>query len=663
MAATPNRSTPYRTKPDPELTGWPSGVPYIIGNEGCERFSFYGMRAILYAYAVSLYVNLLGLPPKADGLPEGTLTATSAGTATTHLFMAAVYALPMIGAIIADRWLGKYRTILWLSLVYCAGHAALAAFESPQLQKDLLGTVLIDPIQGLYLGLALIAIGSGGIKPCVSANVGDQFGQGNWHLLSKVFNAFYFIINFGSAFATLLIPMIRGKEHEVVIDGRTYIQYAGSASLAFAVPGILMGLASLFFWMGRKKFVHVPPTQPGRLGLLDVASGTALFLVIGYPIFFHEFTPWWGTLLISGGCLALFGTLFAWRQSLKADDGFLAVMFYAVTSSFRKGGEERDHLAEPLRDSDRHVVASLRDANPSLGETRPREGLEGHWLFGRAAQHFGREAVEGPIAVLKIMSVFLMVSVFWALFDQHSSTWIEQAKHMDRTIEFNLPGWLLVGSLLGIVVGLAVALSTAKDQLRAMQVIIVVGLVGAGAGCLTWWLKPSFGLDASQVPASNPFMVMILIPYTTFGLYPLLKKIGIEPTPLRRMTWGMFVTSLAFVAVALVQHGMDLRAPAGDKLHVGWQLVPYLIITVAEVMVSVTGLEFAYSQAPRRMKSVIMGFWLFNVTLGNLLVVFLSTFKGLRPAMFFWTFAGLMAVAAALFGLRAKFYRYQDYAQ
>jgi POT family proton-dependent oligopeptide transporter len=562
----------------------------------------------------------------------------------------------MIGAIIADRWLGKYRTIFWLSLVYCAGHAALAAFESPQLQKNLLGTVLIDPIQGLYLGLALIAVGSGGIKPCVSANVGDQFGQGNWHLLQKVFNAFYFIINFGSAFATLLIPAIRGDEYTLVIDGRTYIQYKGSVSLAFAVPGILMGLATLFFWMGRKKFVHVPPTQPGKLGLLDVASGTALFMVIGYPIFFHEFTPWWGTLLISYGCLSLFAALFAWRQRLKADDGFLAVMFYAVTSWFRRSGG-----------ADEHVGESLPDSPSRLGETRPRdearpeEGLESHWFFGRAARHFGREAVEGPIAVLKIMSVFLMVSVFWALFDQHSSTWIEQAKHMNRTIKLGLAGWLLVGALLGLLVGLAVALSTAKSRLLGIQLTLGGGLLGAGTGILTWVLKPSLTLDASQVPALNPFMVMVLIPYTTFGLYPLLKRIGIEPTPLRRMTWGMFVTAAAFAAVALVQHAMDARPEGG--LHVGWQLIPYLIITVAEVMVSVTGLEFAYSQAPRRMKSVIMGFWLFNVTLGNLLVVFLSTFKGLQPAMFFWTFAGLMALAAALFGLRARFYRYQDYAQ
>ena len=87
-------------------------------------------------------------------------------------------------------------------------------------------------------------------------------------------------------------------------------------------------------------------------------------------------------------------------------------------------------------------------------------------------------------------------------------------------------------------------------------------------------------------------------------------------------------------------------------------------ITLAEVMVSITGLEFAYSQAPKRMKSVIMGFWSLNVAIGNLLVVFIfQIFKDYTAAGRFWVFAALMFAAAALFGLRSAFYRYQDYTQ
>ena len=195
-----------RTEPDHDNKGWPTGIPFIIGNEGCERFSYYGMKAILYVYIVGLFMNLHG---------ESLEAARKSSTEVMHLWSAAVYTLPLIGAIVADRLLGKYRTILYLSVVYCLGHLALALFEDPSLQQSLFGEVYIDPLQGLFIGLGLIALGSGGIKPCVSAHVGDQFGRSNWSRLQTVYNAFYFIINFGSAFATILIPIIRGA----VVDG------------------------------------------------------------------------------------------------------------------------------------------------------------------------------------------------------------------------------------------------------------------------------------------------------------------------------------------------------------------------------------------------------------------------------------------------------------
>src|SRR5262245_25249357 len=127
-----------RTSPDHETTGWPPGVPYIIGNEGCERFSFYGMRSILTLYlARALYAHHPTLGSDPDVFAQSHY----------HLFVAAVYALPMVGAIIADRLLGKFHVILYLSLVYCAGHACLAMFDKN--------------VWGFWTGLALIAIGSG----------------------------------------------------------------------------------------------------------------------------------------------------------------------------------------------------------------------------------------------------------------------------------------------------------------------------------------------------------------------------------------------------------------------------------------------------------------------------------------------------------------------
>ena len=134
-------------------TRLPRGIPYIIGNEAAERFSFYGMRAILVVFMTQY---LMGTGGHVD------LMTDDEAKGWYHLFVSAVYLTPLLGALLSDGLLGKYRTIILLSIVYTLGHFALA---------------LDDTRLGLAIGLGLIAIGAGGIKPCVSANVGDQFGS------------------------------------------------------------------------------------------------------------------------------------------------------------------------------------------------------------------------------------------------------------------------------------------------------------------------------------------------------------------------------------------------------------------------------------------------------------------------------------------------------
>jgi POT family proton-dependent oligopeptide transporter len=623
-----------RIEPSHENKGWPTGIPFIIGNEGCERFSYYGMKAILFVYITGLYMNMQGLDLK---------IARDSATEVMHLWSAAVYTLPLIGAIVADRLLGKYRTILYLSVVYCFGHLALALFEDPHLQQSLFGEVYIDPLQGLFIGLGLIALGSGGIKPCVSAHVGDQFGRANWSRLQTVYNAFYFIINFGSAFATILIPIIRGT----VMEGPGGIRYYdGSVGWAFGIPGILMGLATIFFWAGRKKFIHVPATSPGLPGVLDVASGTSLFLgllavpIWGHDLFVHYF-PALGvglTVGVSVGFVVLFYFLYTARSRIEQDDGFLAMTFFCLQSRLSKRAPEPGSAPE----------AGGRD-------------LREHYFYGPAARRFGSRLTEGPVAVWKIISVFFLVSVFWGLFHQHSSTWVAQAREMDRSVDMSLAGWLITGALLGLMVAHAISLVYAQRGGRLAKSLAI----GGGAGAVLGYLAAAGGpytLEASQVPAVNPFMVMLLIAYTRYGLYPALERRGHDVSPLRRMTIGMGMAGIAFGAVALLQMVMD-AAPQGQPVHVGWQLIPYFIITLSEVMVSITGLEFAYSQAPKRMKSVIMGFWLLSVAVGDLLVVFVTRMQFESVANFFWFFAAMMVIAALLFGVRARTYTYQDYTQ
>ena len=176
----------HRTAPV-DTDRMPPGIPYIISNEAAERFSFYGMRTILVIF-MAKYLWLM------DG-KGGTPMSNAEATEHYHSFAAWVYFTPLFGALLSDIFLGKYRTIIVLSVVYCLGHAALACMG-----------MFGQSQWWLFAGLALICLGSGGIKPCVSAHVGDQFGSRNSHLITRIYNWFYFSINLGSTLSMLLTP-------------------------------------------------------------------------------------------------------------------------------------------------------------------------------------------------------------------------------------------------------------------------------------------------------------------------------------------------------------------------------------------------------------------------------------------------------------------------
>lgn len=444
---------------------FPSQIKYIVGNEACERYSYYGMRSILTVFMIQVL-----LMQEADA------------TSTYHLFAGACYLFPLLGAFISDRIWGKYKTILYLSLVYCLGHAVLAIWETKL---------------GLYWGLGLIALGSGGIKPCVSAHVGDQFKANQTHLLKKVYELFYFMINFGSFFSTIITP---------------WTLKAYGPSIAFGIPGVLMLIATFVFWMGRNEYVHVPPTKSDGHGVFHVVKSA-----------------------------------FKHSSSRKAGQGFL-------------DGAIKDH---------------------------------------------SQEQIDAVKAVFDIAKLFAAISVFWALFDQHGSSWVIQAMKMDL-------------NFMGIQ------------------------------------------FEASQISAWNPIMVMGLIPLFSMGIYPLLDKMGYKTTPIRRMTLGMFVGALSFALVAIMQMIMD----GGAQLNVMWQFFPYLVITMAEVMISITGLEFAYTQAPRSMKSSVMSIWLLTVFFGNMLTAYVSKLEDIIPvasAGYFWFFAALMAVFAGIFAFMGSRYKVKNY--
>ena len=502
---------------------WPRQIPYIIASEACERFSFYGMRNILTPFLMTAL--LLSIPEDLRG---------AVAKDVFHSFVTGVYFFPLLGGWIADRFFGKYNTILWLSLLYCVGHAFLAIFE--------------HSVQGFYTGLFLIALGSGGIKPLVSSFMGDQFDQSNKSLAQKAFDMFYFTINFGSFFASLSMPLL--------------LKNFGAA-VAFGIPGVLMFIATVFFWLGRKRYVHMPPEPKDPHGFLPVIRSALLTKVEGKANI--------------GLVLALIGGVSA---------------AYALVNIPTLG-----------------IVAGLCSAMVLL---MGFVGFGASLQLERARGIHPDAAVDGVRSVLRILVLFALVTPFWSLFDQKASTWILQANDM---------------------------------------------------------VKPSW-FEPAMMQALNPLLVMLLIPFNNFVLYPAIERMGVKLTALRKMGAGIAITGLSWIVVGTIQLMMD----GGSALSIFWQILPYALLTFGEVLVSATGLEFAYSQAPKAMKGTIMSFWTLSVTVGNLWVL-LANVSVKSPAvteqivqtgmsvtafqMFF--FAGFAILAAVIFALYARSYQMQDH--
>ncbi|MEY2479593.1 MAG: proton-dependent oligopeptide transporter, family [Verrucomicrobiota bacterium] len=449
----------YATSP-PNLTGMPPGVPYIIGNEAAERFSYYGMKSILTVFMAHYILNKSGVLAPME---------PNEAYKYSHYFVSGVYFLPIFGAIIADGFLGKYWTILSLSIVYCFGHLTLAFMDSSW-------AIALGQRTMLGLGLGLICLGAGGIKPCVSANVGDQFGESNRHLLSKMFGWFYFSINAGSFISTLLCPWLLANPNY-------------GPRWAFGIPGVAMFIATIFFWAGRKKMVHVP------------AAG------LGY-----------------------------------------------------------------------------------LRETFSRNGLS---------------------TLLRIAMVYVFILFFWALWGMSNGIeWTLQAEKMDLH-----------------------------------------------------WL--GMNLIAAQVQTANPILILIFIPLVNYVIYPAISRV-FPLTPLRKIGIGLFLTALSFVVIVWIQGQID----AGFKPSVNWQFFAYIILTLGEAMVSITGLEFSYTQAPNSMKSSVMALWLLFIAAGEFFDAKVNAFvlnadgtKKFTDYQYFTFFTILMFSVSILFVIVANFYKGRTYLQ
>lgn len=222
----------------------PRGIPFIVVNEFAERFCYYGINSILSVY-----------------LTQTLLFGDAKATTWQSLFKSAAYLFPMFGAVVSDVLWAKFRTIMVFSLVYTVG-CFLLAFSHGELQ--------------LGLGLFLIAFGTGGIKPCVSTNVGDQFTEHNGHLIARAFGWFYLSINAGALISIWLCPILLP---------------AYGPEWAFGVPGAMMAFSTLAFWLGRWHYAVVPPA--GRAWLEELFSPPALRALAGLAVLYVFLAVYW----------------------------------------------------------------------------------------------------------------------------------------------------------------------------------------------------------------------------------------------------------------------------------------------------------------------------------------------------------------------------------
>jgi POT family proton-dependent oligopeptide transporter len=169
-----------------------------------------------------------------------------------------------------------------------------------------------------------------------------------------------------------------------------------------------------------------------------------------------------------------------------------------------------------------------------------------------------------------------------------------------------------------------------------------------------------FGLSAEQLCTINPLEIMIFVPLFSRVIYPALQSRGISIAPLRRMRWGFFLTAVSFSISGLLESKIE-NSEEGT-INVFWQLPQLTILAVAEIFVSVTGLEFAYTKSPDRLKAFIMAIFFLTTAAGNLIsgVLYSSVFTYLTRAMIMHVCALLMMANLGLFYYVSKWWQHRE---
>lgn len=663
-------------------TGYPSAVWYILGNEFCERFSYYGMHAILVIYLTQML--------KMDD---------DSATAIYHAFNMLCYFSPLFGAMLADSLLGKYKTILYVSIVYIIGNITVAITSIP---------AVLDQVKlaGPMIGLLLIALGTGGIKPCVSAFGGDQFTASQEHLLQRFFSIFYFAINLGSLLSTVITPILRG---DVSCFGHDCYM------LAFGVPAVLMILSLALFLCGRNKYKKVPPE--GNIVLLvgcavgnaikkkikSIGSGEkkehwmdfakedygsrmvedvkalfkVLFMFLPLPVFWTLFdqqgSRWTLQAEEMNGDLGAFGTLKP-DQVQALNPVFILIMIPIFETLIYPTLKKCNLLVRPLQrmcagmllaafsfmmaafvqiaiQNSRVAVneapssfANLRIINAGVCPINAFGlGLNAEIPAMQASEYYHLPITLSNINVKTVNCASELTDSFDVTLKDKGASSFVVGSEKNALIGKNLED--IVEPLKGGETKVRF-LFTGGDLASSVDIRLNKSLTYKGVGTFLdsdykKLQSKRYSLKVMEAGTDKTLLDQKMY-FANGGVY----SVVIQPNPSKKDK----LIAIKFADV----HPMSISML--------WQIPQYLTITTGEVLFSITGLEFAYSQAPVSMKSCIMAGWLLTVSVGNAIVVIFAEARLTdNMANEFFFFAGLLALVMLVFMLMSYFYKYVYY--
>ncbi|XP_031574670.1 peptide transporter family 1-like [Actinia tenebrosa] len=654
-------------------TRFPRSIYFIVGNEFCERFSYYGMKAILFMY-----------------LTRVLKFSNNTGTAVFHTFSMLCYFTPLFGAMLADGWIGKYRTILYVSLIYALGNLVVSMTALPPLG--------MGEAAGPMIGLLLIAIGTGGIKPCVSAFGGDQFPSDQEHLLQSFFSVFYFAINAGSLSSMLLTPVLRGDVQCFRDD---------CYSLAFGIPALLMLLAIALFWAGRHGYKRRPPsgnivwlvvkatcyalkkkisikgvnTKPHWMDLADdkydiqliddiKAMYRVLFMFLPLPVFWTLFdqqgSRWVQQALQMDGDIGVLGTIKPDQmQALNAVFIILLIpVFEGIIYPLVKKPRPLKRMAIGMMlGALAFVIAGLVQLKIQASEmviTPPPSGFADVYLVNTASCNVLASIQNRSIGVKPLgKSTKLRLNL-----KKNITLGVKMTcnKGLQRNFTFKVNEGRFYDILFGYhdneLIGHLVEQDFTSPPPPGESEICAVSIASGD----TFY---SLQLDG-QTRMSN-ITAMGNLKCTTVPAKKYKLSIKNQDSKIASNNEVILQNGGTKVAVLKDSGGNGTRDVFiyeefdPQSISMLWQIPQYFVITSGEIMFSITGLEFAYSQAPASMKSCLQAAWLITVAIGNLIVVMEAESRIIDTlSTEFFFFAAMLGVVMVAFSVMSLFYKYVE---